>query len=212
MDAPSCRCTSPVIYINGPLRGDVVREENLVMGGRLNTHDAQCEEELLCTVIMRGGGKRAGECHCFVGFFSPSPFICIHKHKKVLSRAEYARAAAWVPFLCSSPSPGSDIVQWMIKNLDIEDQGRTVIPGVVPGPSRLPSLHCATYYLIALPNAILLLKKKLPARCIIKGLFNFCYTYFFFCTCVCYLPSSLCFDFFIPLAKGQRTQLCIRLN
>lgn len=59
MEASLCRRTSPVIYINGPLCGEVVREENLVMDGRLNTHDMRCEEEMRCTVIVRGGGKRA---------------------------------------------------------------------------------------------------------------------------------------------------------
>lgn len=84
MEASLCRCTSPVIYINGPLRGEVVREENLVMDGRLNTHDVRCEEELLCTVIMRGGGKRADECHCFA-FLSPLLFASISK-KGVVAR------------------------------------------------------------------------------------------------------------------------------
>lgn len=60
MEASLCCCTSPVIYINGRLRGEVVREENLVMDGRLNTHDVQCEEELLCTVIMTGGRETGG--------------------------------------------------------------------------------------------------------------------------------------------------------
>lgn len=68
MEASLCRRTSPVIYINGLQRGEVVTEENLVMDGRLNTHDVQCEEEFLCTVIVRGGGKRPMS---VIVFFSP---------------------------------------------------------------------------------------------------------------------------------------------
>lgn len=75
MEASLCRRTSPVIYINGPLRGEVVREENLVMDGRLNTHDVQCEEELLCNVNVRAGGKRPMSIDDLGFFFFRSFFL-----------------------------------------------------------------------------------------------------------------------------------------
>lgn len=53
-----------------------------------------------------------------------SLFICMYKQKGVFKRAEYIKTAVTHAHALLLSFAGSDIVQWMIKNLDIEDQGK----------------------------------------------------------------------------------------
>lgn len=74
IDASLCRCTSAVIYINGPQFGEVVRKENLVMDGRLNAHVAQGERNWYALWLWGEVGKGGG----WVSLFSLL-FACISK-------------------------------------------------------------------------------------------------------------------------------------
>lgn len=75
IDASLCRCTSAVIYINGPQLGEVVRKENLVMDGRLNAHVAQGERNWYALWLWGEVGKGEGG---WVSLFSLL-FACISK-------------------------------------------------------------------------------------------------------------------------------------
>lgn len=62
-----------------------------------------------------------------------SLYICMYKQKGVFKRAEYIKTAVTHAHALLLSFAGSDIVQWMIKNLDIEDQGKNSRSGVQSG-------------------------------------------------------------------------------
>lgn len=144
-----------------------------------------------------------------------SPFICIHKHKRcchvlnmhellpeslssaLLSLQVLILYSGWSRTWTSKTKVGPSNRLWSVIQRSSASSQQTSIISLCNILSHSIT-HC---------NFTL---KKLPACCIIKGLFNFCYTYLFALACVTFLVHS--FFFFIPLAKGQRTQLCITLN
>lgn len=144
------------------------------MDGLLNTHDVRCEEELLSTVIVKEGGKRAVEWHFFV-FVS---LLFLHL---------WAKSVICSDLSLSALLPGSDIVQWMIKNLDIEDQGR-----VSWSDRLLYTEACCPFLWFFITFILLYIIIIIP------------------CACMQFLCSWLYFlvFVFIPLAKGQKTALC----
>lgn len=89
IDASLCCCTSAVIYINGPQLGEVVRKENLVMDGRLNTHVAQGERNWYALWLWGEVGRGGGECHCF-------PFLFAFISKKVFLSALNILRRPWL--------------------------------------------------------------------------------------------------------------------